>query len=655
MRRFLALACWIGSVLAGCAPGPEEEPVAALVARPAPRVTPARWSEEATLAGRVELEDGAAPGEPVTVVAVAVLEPEGRERTVRVAVAADGRFTLPVAAGTWSVRLALEAETLVAREACVLAPGAREARLVAERRALLSGSVRLGAGQRLLPSESLADGQLGWRAPALRVTAPGTRRVSYQGERGFALLAADGTFVLPQLPAGLELELELDAPFGDLLARVAPLAPGERRAVELVLTRGARDGQPWRRVTGQVLDEQGAPAEDAEVWLRPALPGRGGRASPRALCAADGRFALDGVVVEALELVAGGEHYAHDGLFALEPGTEDREGLVLRVGRGVELGGEVLWPDGSAAGSALVSFGAREVRAEEGRFRLRGLLPAADLLRIEASRPGALGRFAQEVVPGSTPARFVLVETPLHDVRVRVTDGRGAPVEVSVSAWYTGADGEADRAVVRREPDATFRLSLPAGHLRLELAAERFHDRVLELELPSKELVEVTLEAARELSGRVLDPAGAPIEGARVRSLAVPSAPGATTDAEGRFRLLSAARPERLVASHEAHAPSAPLELALDGPSAEGLELRLRAPCTLEGRVRGTVDEDTLLELDSAGGPRTSRLAPDGSFRLQGLAPGPCEVRVVRAGVEGPRVTVELGADAPTTVELDAP
>jgi len=655
MRRFLALGGWIGLALAGCGPGGGTQPELEVAARPAPREAPARWTEDVTIAGRVEVEGGAAPDEAVMVVALAVLEPEGRERTERIVADDEGRFTLAVAAGTWSVRLALEAETLVAREACVLVPGASEARLVAERRALLRGTIRLGEGQRLLEGESLADAQLGWCAPALRGLEPGTRRESYQGERAFALLAADGSFLLAQLPVGLELELELDAPFGDLLTRVAPLAPGERRAVELVLSRGARDGQAWRRVTGRVLDEHGEPADAAEVWLRPPLPGRGGRASPRALSAADGRFALDGVPVERLALVAGGEHYAHDGELELEPGSEDREGLVLRVGRGVELGGEVLWPDGSPAGRALVTFGARDALAEDGRFRLRGLLPEAGQLVIEASRPAALGSFVQEVVPGAAPTRFVLVETPLHELRVRVTDGRGEPLEASVSAWYTGPDAWAERAVVRREPEATYQLSLPAGHVRIEFTAERFHDRVLELDLPGEERVDVTLEAARELTGRVLDPAGAPLEGARVRSLAVPGAPGATSDAEGRFRLLSAARPERLVASLAGFAPSEGLVLALDGPSAEGLELRLRAPCTLEGRVRGSVDEDTTVQLDPQVSSRSVPVAPNGTFRITDLAPGRYEVHVARREAEGPRVAVELTPGTPTPLELDAP
>ena len=654
MGRLLVLAWLVGAVLAACGPegGTKEE--AQILLPLAPRSAPARWGEATTLAGRVTLEGGAAPGEAVTIVAVTVLEPEGRERTERLAADGDGRFTLAIPAGAWCVSLALEAETLVAREACELVPGAREALLVAERRAALRGTIRLGPGQRLLPGESLADAQLGWCAPTLRGLQPGTRRETYQGERGFALLADDGSFLLPQLPPGLELELELDAPFGDLLTRVAALAPGEVRALELELTRGARDGQPWRRLSGFVRDEHDQPAEEAEVWLWPPLPGRGGRASPRAVTDAEGRFVLDGVPVEELGLRAGGENYAYEGTLALEPGTDDPEGLVLRVGRGVELNGEVVWPDGSLASSALVTFATREVLAEEGRFRLRGLLPEPDLLVIEASRPGALGRIEQSVRPGSELERFVLVETPLHDLRVRVSDGRGHPLETSVGAWYIGGD-QTERAIVRREPGGTFRLSLPAGHVRIELSAERFHDRVLDLELPGQELVEITLEAARELSGRVLDPDGAPVVGARVRSLAVQAAPGVSSDAEGRFRLLSAMRPERLVATLAGYAPSAVLELPLDGPSAEGLELRLRKGCVLEGRVRGTVDEDTLLELDTAGGPRTSWLAADGGFRLVDLAEGRCEVRVVRAGVEGPRVTVELAPDAPTTLELDAP
>lgn len=654
MGRFLVTLCWLACGLAACGPGANEPALTERARLPAPRVAPQRWSEAATLAGRVQLEGGGEPGQPVTVVAVAVLEPEGRERTERIAVQGDGRFSLTVVEGTWKVRLALEAETLVAREACELVPGAREALLVAERRAALRGTIRIGPGQRLLPGETLADAQLGWCAPTLRGIQPGTHRETYQGERGFALLADDGSFLLPQLPPGLELELELDAPFGDLLTRVAALAPGEVRALELELTRGARDGQAWRRLSGFVRDEHDQPAEDAEVWLWPPLSGRGGRASPRAVTDAEGRFVLDGVPVEGLGLRAGGENYAYEGTLECEPGSDDPEGLVLRVGRGVELDGEVVWPDGSLASSALVTFASREVLAEEGRFRLRGLLPEPDRLVIEASRPGALGRIEQDVRPGSERERFVLVETPLHDLRVRVSDGRGHPLETSVGAWYVGAD-QTERAIVRREPGGTFRLSLPAGHVRIELTAERFHDRVLELELPGQELVEITLEAARELSGRVLDPAGAPVVGARVRSLAVQAAPGVSSDAEGRFRLLSATRPERLVATLAGYAPSAVLELPLDGPSAEGLELRLRKGCVLEGHVRGAVDEDTLLELDTAGGPRSSWLAADGGFRLVDLAEGRCEVRVVRAGVEGPRVTVELKPEAATTLELDAP
>lgn len=117
-----------------------------------------------------------------------------------------------------------------------------------------------------------------------------------------ALTDADGRCALGGLPAGRELTLRLPGSTG----RPHRFTPKEDGVVELMTVWGERGAA---RITGLLLDDEGAPVPGYEVWLRHGEPGEEPRrfgfldASSRVLpvpgatCVTDaqGRFAFEGV------------------------------------------------------------------------------------------------------------------------------------------------------------------------------------------------------------------------------------------------------------------------------------------------------------------------------------------------------------------------
>ncbi len=183
----------------------------------------------------------------------------------------------------------------------------------------------------------------------------------------------------------------------------------------------------------------------------------------------------------------------------------------------------------------------------------------------------------------------------------------------------------------------------------------------------------VLLHPDLRISGRVLDPAGAPIQGARVQWSPGGDA-GTRTDADGRFVLEETLIGEvEVTASHPRWAwASATVPLTATRRHAE-LELTLAEPAALTGALleeegrpvaAGRVEVvphvpgrtpaagyDVLLR----GQGVSVEVEPDGSFRVDGLRPGQVDVLGV---VPGHTVALARGVlvrpGAPTHVELRA-
>ncbi len=259
--------------------------------------------------------------------------------------------------------------------------------------------------------------------------------------------------------------------------------------------------------------------------------------------------------------------------------------------------------------------------------------------------------------------------------RVRLVHRVGAVEEVLGEA-VAGADGVAilDLAPLRRIPTPAIESSVSVRvnaerSAPEELGAEEWRDVRPPPEGPARVDLEVELEEARCVRGRVTDGAGRPVAGAQVRveNRAAWFA-GALTDGEGRYELGVPAPPLeafRLVAEHAAFGVATSPPVAGDTPEpAELADLVLSADAGIAGEVswpNGAPAADVEMEAvrsredDVEGGSMRGSASTDarGRFRLPVTAGHRYEVGPVLHGDDVPRLPA-LADGPPLRFVLDA-
>lgn len=329
-----------------------------------------------------------------------------------------------------------------------------------------------------------------------------------------------------------------------------------------------------------------------------------------------------------------------------------------RAAAGLLAGVVVSWLDGSTVADAELTFmGEGSIHSvvtdAEGRFVFEAPEPGAHTL-ASVLADGYLP-YAPEL--GQAPLRYVarpdrrvegaVIELrPATAIEGRVEDERGTPIEGAAIRWLGVGTGEA--ALADDDEDA---VSDRSGRFTLTARADawleaRHHAhgvgraRVDEHALSVGTLV-VTLQAAaaaahETIAGRVLDPAGEPLAGARVRGDPEADEPGAeaVTDDDGRFVLRDLAPgPHRVEARHPGLAPV----WASGVPAgADALVLQLSRGAAIVGTIAsedGTAIAGATVVALRHGGPltrvsqaQTTVFDAAGEYRLEGLPPGTYDV-----------------------------
>src|SRR5579871_216688 len=539
------------------------------------------------------------------------------------------------------------------------------------------------------------------------------------GEPARATAELDGRFALDHLSPGPYRILVEAAGFP--AAELAPIAaPASDLTVKLT---GA-----GRSIQGRVVGERDQPAVGARVLLG----AEAGGPIRETVARTDGRFAFAGLGdgAYALRAVDAGQVSATvREVVAREGQGGTALGAPLRLARGQVVPGRLV----QDAGAGLGGF---EVRAEStdlppgagddplpvvtrtdpsGMFTFV-LAPGA--YRLTAARAGHVLRRAPSVtvkpvtasvidsVPAAAPAPAAATPPVLLElvrgaqVSGRVTDPHGGgvagarvhcvasvmddltvqsgplPLAAEAAALPSGA-GRALGSTRSAIADAHGRFTvddLIPGRYRIEVAEARFEPlRTDELTLAPGERRELGPLALREgfpVTGRVLDEAGGPIEGARVTAAAGadPSVAGlgTVTDGAGVFSIALPPGDYRLGAAASGHGPARAAVAVAAGASPPPVELRLpRAEAVLEGLVRDTggrpLGRARLLVWPRDGVAGASGEAPLGSgsadvgghFRLNDLPAG--ELRVEVQHPDYPRVTLPVTAGQFATLTVPLP
>ncbi len=575
---------------------------------------------------------------------------------------------------------------------------------------------RLATVLRLEPEQTLEgvvqDGQGRALVDALIVAWPRGQRAGVVRARS----TADGRFALTSLGRGT-WSLLVEAPGFGVLQIDQVLVP--TRPIVLRL-----EGE-GRVLRGLVIAADGLPRPGARVML-----GGPHLRSPRqAMTDAKGAFLFAGLGSGLYTVRASHEKLASVSVaHVIDTAGSGVSPVRLKLEPGAFVSGRVVDDTGRALPAAVVELAA---------------LPADDL--PELARTDAGGEFAIGPV---TPARYQLqARLPDHvqlaspelrlradanttvEVRIeragrvsgRVVDLRGSPLAgASVTAVGLGAGADelavlagvlplaaeaADlpaQALVRRgrarigstDSRGRFRLDeVPPGRSRIEIS----HPEVLPLTREpiflgpgdAQDLGELVLHAGVQISGRVLDEEGRPLEDVRVEGRALGSRPRpalrVTSDKDGRFALRAPAGEYTLVALAPGWAIKETSKVRAEpGADPPPLDLRLlRADATLEGQVqdaaRNGVSRATVMALApppdfgaAAGAPfrprsnaEAARISGEsvplangvtdasGRFRLVGLPRGKIVLEVRHSEWPAAAIVAEVGASV--SVQLARP
>jgi len=235
----------------------------------------------------------------------------------------------------------------------------------------------------------------------------------------------------------------------------------------------------------------------------------------------------------------------------------------------------------------------------EVRLRPEGT-PSVDLRLVRAAR--LIGRVVDE---NGQPLPAVAVSAVTQLGRGPAADELtvlAGTLPLAVEAAGLPADALSRQGKIRSattDSQGRFTLDdLPPGRLRVELAhparLPTARDPITVTAGSEQDLGPLAMQPGAVITGRVLDEAGRPLEGARVEARPVRKGPAVrvATDREGRFALRVAAADYSLLALAPSRAPRTVFAVnAAPGTESAPFELRLiRADGTLEGLVRDDKD-----------------------------------------------------------------
>lgn len=547
----------------------------------------------------------------------------------------DGRFAIGgLEPGRYRVRVA--GSGLFAAELRMIAVPAEDIKIVVARQVSIEGSVT-DAGN------PIAGATVGVRGDAIGGT------LEVKTDRG-------GRFSVPSLPEGRYQVFAWQGPLAARTVRVSRLGAGPFAPIALRLEAGTV-------VVGRVVDREEGIGLAAAIELRSASDDE----APRYVRSRDdGSFRIEGVPAGRWIADAFAPGYVSPGGVELEAGQGIFE---LALVRGATIEGRVLDADGNPVEGATVRAlgtgpNASEHSAQVDRDRLRRFsgrtaAPPADPTSALASDPlfvprGELGVLLGPIPPIPPPGAVGARPASIVDQRVVGGGLVGEPAPLpedpmAASIWVTGRDG---RYRIR---------GLPRGKHHVLAAAPGFADaRSRQVSVAAGQVVrgvDIVLDAGTILVGKVSDPRGAPVVGARVTAKPEVGLPlEAFTDGDGMYRVGPVSGKVELVATAYGHT-GARRTIAIE--PAEGRRARQQREDlvldTADAILAGALDDVTgaavagaTLEIvgGSADG-RTAVTSADGTFELTMLPKGRVRVRVTHPDYPA----ADLEAVASTTGE----
>ena len=431
-------------------------------------------------------------------------------------------------------------------------------------------------------------------------------------------------------------------------------------------------------ISGRVLDPAGGPVAGAEVALiavrKPGEAvevertvnirmGSGGMSArffetgdrdigPIAVVRSgeDGRFTFSTTAAGPFHLTARSEGFATARAGDVKRGDRD---VTLRLRAAGGLRGLVTEEGGAPVPGAIVRSGAVSgLSDEEGRFELADIA-AGEAIEVVASAEGyGEAKATVEVAEGGVTDVEPLVLTPVPGVTGRVYDPLGAPLE---GVQVTSLTGAFDTQSGSTDPGGRYHLAgVDAGSVDLAFA----HPEYLPGRLEGLEYVDgrrllapdVRLRPGGEIVGRITDPEGDPVAGAKVIAVALAKeldieaimmmsmgrGEAPVSDAEGNYRIAGLeAGTYTLSVKAVGFRPSLVRDIDVRVPEKSPVDVRLDPGLSLSGVVtdaHGNPVAGAEVTATTEGNPEniqeamlfsgnevTTKSGADGRFLLRGL------------------------------------
>ena len=423
------------------------------------------------------------------------------------------------------------------------------------------------------------------------------------------------------------------------------------------------------RLEGRVHDGAGAAIAGAVIRVE------GGDGPQTVAARGDGTF-------EVGELAAGDYRVAvaapgfvphQDDAVVVRAGETARLDVTLAAG-GTAVVGTISDAMGGPIEGAVVSAARRRGPLDQGQTSAATLTDRDGHYRLSLA-PGSYGVAAEhdDYLRAATTIELAAAELT---VDLRLVPGgviEGVVKDVATGAVVAGAEvvaegerlgflgGGGRHRATPSDPAGRFRLTgLPPGALRLTAQVQADGRRSREPLVATLGIgeavtgVELWIEAAPYVAGRVVDERGRGIADAAVVIMAPTSAEAATTDADGAFRVLGVEPGTyRVMASHRDHQPAAPQQLVVAERPVTDVVIELAASPRVVGRVEPPTE--AAISVDPDAGPGgfdtlmfadgdTSLSGPDGRFQVSPIKPGRHVVDAKASDGRRGQVAVEVPA-----------
>lgn len=473
-----------------------------------------------------------------------------------------------------------------------------------------------------------------------------------------ATSAADGTFSLKGLAAGA-VSITATSPNTNPPMQSAPVAV-TAPAKNVLL----RIPTPTT-LAGRVAEKNsGQPIPDFQVVTMMGDFGASRPSPPQQIHSDDGTFSVP-VVPGRTELRVTATGYVRATLSGLnvEEG-KPLTGLDVRMERGGRIVGRVTSGGQPVAQASVVAFVDRYTSTQasgqtdaNGEFTIDGV--EAGERTVQARKSGMLAKEKQVVAKAGEDVRVELELDKGREIRGRVTDRTGHPVE-GARIQVRGVEDRSIHGGASADIEGNFTVGgLGEGHLALTAEREGYVATSLDDVDPAQNVL-ITLDRGGSISGRVVGLTDAETGLVSVSANYGSSGAHTTVDTDGSFTLRGVPDGPVSISAMKAGAQmrhSAPKQVTVSNGAAPFVEIDFAEGISVRGRVTREgkpVMGGSISFSGMKGEPGgASPLAPDGSYQINGLQTGEYRVFVSLYGINAASTTEKLTVTGSMTHDID--